>query len=160
MRESLEKCNPDLLSPYLDKELGEEEHSLVELHLKECQACKRKLEELMSLSGEFEGLIKNQSLPSTDHRVEDLVLKRIRRYEVALWKRLKDNLSWKRVMVPASGISVAVLFLLFSWQPGNRGPTAIVKSISGDVSSIYILETPGTRQTILWFKERSEGKTS
>ena len=37
----------------------------------------------------------------------------------------------------------------------ENGPSAVVSSFSGNVSSVIIMETPETRQTIVWFSENS-----
>ena len=160
MTESLKKCSPELLSLYLDRELDDEQYSRVKRHIRECQACKKELEDLSSLSRRIHVFMNDQSLPANSHIIKDPVLKKILENENNVFERIKNILSLKKIIIPATGMAVIVLLSLIFLQPNNIGPTAIVESVSGDVSSIYILETPGTRQTILWFNEKSERKTS
>lgn len=60
-----------------------------------------------------------------------------------------------KFLIPAAAM-VAIFFILFSLTGPSvsvSGPSAIVKSFSGDTSSVIILETPESRQTIIWFNE-------
>ena len=147
-------CDPVEISLFFDKELGTEDYARVERHMETCASCKEILEDLRRLSGQVKGHIVNQ-LSETDYAtVEENVLKGIERKSVPWWIRWREAFFSKKTLIPVTGLAAAmlVLFTLFRPQP-ITGPSAIITSLSGDISSVIIMETPKTRQTILWFSE-------
>ncbi|MDM8551666.1 zf-HC2 domain-containing protein [Desulfobacterales bacterium HSG2] len=141
------KCDPILLSQFFDHELEPEEYDRVSEHVRDCLSCRKSLLDNQSLSGFFRaGLGKTVARTRFDN-LEERVLSQVR-------NRKPQIGNWK-FLIPAAAM-VAILFLVFPLT-GPRvsvsGPSAIVESLTGDTSSVMILETPESRQTIIWFNE-------
>ena len=152
-------CNSELISRYHDGELGQAERSQVESHILECPSCNKTLEDLKSISDRYGAHLAQQSVGIDARETEKRVLDRLRREETPWWAKVKETSLSKKVLVSATATAcVALLLITVLQSPVPDSPSAIVTSVSGDVSSIIILEAPETRQTILWFNERPEGK--
>jgi anti-sigma factor RsiW len=158
-QENLSQCNPELISRYYDEELGQIERSQVESHILECPSCRQVLEDLKGISARYRDYLANQSAGIDGEGVERHVLGEIRRRKAPWWFKAKEALSLKKALIPATATAVMALLLFVVLRaPVPDSPSAIVSSVSGNVSSIIILEAPETHQTILWFNERPEGQ--
>ena len=154
MKDSTKSCNPELVSRFFDGELGQEETSQVSEHLETCPVCRESLENLRSISETV------RSYMGTAREVdvgglENKVIVEIQRKEAPWWSRAIYALFSKRVLIPAGAIaSFSLIFLTVFHNPAVNGPSAIVTSLSTSGSSVIIMETSETRQTILWFNEK------
>jgi anti-sigma factor RsiW len=147
-------CDPVLISRFFDGELGAEEYDRVAGHVKDCPACRKRLEELGILSKDMRSFLTG-SRPETSPELEQKLLEAIREKEIPWWVKMKEAFFSKRVLFPAGAVASAVLiFFSLFYTPAPSGPSAIVTSLSGSGSSVIIMETPRTRQTILWFDEK------
>ncbi len=154
-------CDLRLLNDFRDGELGGEERARVEKHLEKCGACKEKLREYDRISGIYKvGMDSTLSGTSFDG-LEEAVMKQIRKKRVSLWDKFTDLFLSKRFLIPVSSMATVLIICLalfrhgyFSEEP--TGPSAIVDSFTGDVTSVVIMETPESRQTIIWYSETPE----
>ena len=147
-------CDPIQISLFFDDELGAEDYTRVERHVETCASCRETLEDMRRLSGEVKGHIVHQYAETDFGLLEENVLKGIERKSVPFWRRWRDAFFSKRALIPVTGMAAAMLILLTLYRPQpSSGPSAIVTSLSGDMASVIIMETPHTRQTILWFSE-------
>lgn len=159
MPENMSLCNWELISRYHDGELGRMERSQVENHLLSCPSCSRFLEDLRGIADQYGGHLANQSAGIDTRQAERHVLDRLRREQSPWWTKAKKAFSLRKPLIPVTATAVMGLLLFMVLRaPVPDSPSAIVASVSGDVSSIIILEAPETRQTILWFNERPEGQ--
>ncbi len=154
MKDEFKICNTELISRFFDKELDAGEYARVAGHIRTCPACRKSLDEFATLSGDIKSHLTGSTEPDSA-RLEENVLKAIERKEAPWWIKSKEVLLSKKVLIPASVIAsfVFIFFTLF-YNPPVSGPSAIITSLSGGGSSVVILETPQTRQTILWFNEK------
>jgi len=160
MQENLSHCDSELISRYYDGELGQVERSQVENHILVCASCKKILEDLKAISSQYGAHLARQSVGVDTRETEEHVLDRLQRAEAPWWAKVKDTFLSKKILVSATATAcVALLLITVLRVPVPDSPSAIVTSVSGDVSSIIILEAPETRQTILWFNERPEGQS-
>jgi anti-sigma factor RsiW len=160
MQENLPHCDSELISRYYDEELNQTERSQVESHILVCPSCNKILEDLKAVSNQYGAHLARQSAGIDTRETEKHVLERLRREEAPWWAKVKDAFLSKKALVSATAtVCVALLFITVLRVPTPDSPSAIVTSVSGDVSSIIILEAPKTRQTILWFNERPEGQS-
>jgi len=157
MKREYARCDPAILNRFFDQELGQEERAAFSQHLKDCPSCQKALRENEHISAVFKaGLDKELSqinFNALDHKVSGL----IRRKKSRWWMMLKDFFASRKFFVPATA-AAAILILTFSLTRGPAslsGPSAIINSLTGDVSSVMIIETPKSRQTIIWFSEIS-----
>jgi anti-sigma factor RsiW len=139
----------------MDGELGTDEMAQVQRHLEDCPACQREFRELKAISTRFKSELDSVLSKVYPLNLEQQVWEQIQKKRVPWWTRLGDLLVTKRFLVPAT--AVAAMFILFFMLIGHptqvSGPSAIVDSFSGEISSAMILETPRSRQTIIWFTE-------
>ncbi|MDM8522234.1 zf-HC2 domain-containing protein [Desulfococcaceae bacterium HSG8] len=160
MKKNHDKCNPLLLNRFFDQELGPDEHARVSKHLRDCPSCQKALRENQSLSALVaDNFEKTVSGTRFDH-IEDNVLERIRNDRIPWQIKLKSLFAPKRLLIPA-GALVAIFILFFSLVKSPvpvSGPSAIINSFTGDISSVIIIETPESRQTIIWFNETADNK--
>jgi hypothetical protein len=130
----------------------------VESHILACPTCNKILEDLKEVSDLYRVHIAHQSVGIETRETEKHVLDQLRKEEAPWWTKVKDTFLSKKILVSATATAaVALLLITVLRVPAPDSPSAIVTSISGDVSSIIILEAPETHQTILWFNERPEG---
>ncbi|MBN1831081.1 MAG: zf-HC2 domain-containing protein [Deltaproteobacteria bacterium] len=160
MQGNLSHCDSELISRYYDGELGRVERSQVESHILVCSSCKKMLEDLKTISSQYGAHLARQPIGIDTRETEEHVLDRLRREETPWWAKVKETFLSKKILVSATATAcVALLLITVLRVPVPDSPSAIVASVSGDVSSIIILEIPETRQTILWFNERPEGQS-
>ncbi len=156
MKMRTDECDPTLVSRFYDGELGPERHDRVRAHIKRCPQCGKMLEELKTLSEHVKTYIIGDQLKSRSISLEDRVVDKIRKEDSAPWEKIRSALSLKRTWIPAVAIaSLALVFFTLLRTPGIPGPSAIITSLSGDTTSVIIMETPDTGHTILWFTEAS-----
>ena len=154
MKKDYITCDPNLLARLFDRELGRDEAARVGRHLKNCPSCQKELRENEVISSLFKASLDDQLSRIDLSDLEPRVLELIQRKMVPWRMRLRDLFVSKRFLVPATAIATILLFFCLTRPPGNvSGPSAIVDSFTGETSSVIILETPRTRQTILWFSE-------
>ena len=148
-------CDPDLISRFYDGELGVEEQLKVSEHLKGCASCEKLLREFRSVSVHFRAEYTETPSHADFEEIGGKVLNRIKRKKAFQIPNLKESFFSKRIYIPlaAAATVVLVLFSVFNIMGPNPGPSAIVNSFTGQVSSVMILETPGTHHTIVWFSE-------
>jgi anti-sigma factor RsiW len=159
MQGNLPFCNSELISRYYDGELGQAERSQVESHILVCPSCNKTLEDLKRISDQYGVHLAHQTAGIDTRETEKHVLDRLRREKAPWWAKAKETLLSKKTLISATATAVvAVLLITVLRVPVPDSPSAIVTSVSGDVSSIIILEAPETHQTILWFNERPEGQ--
>ena len=148
------KCDPTLLARLFDRELGLDEAARVGRHLKNCPSCQKELRENEDISTLFKAGLDDQLSRIDLSDLEQRVLEHIQRNRVPWWMRLRELFVSKRFLVPATAIATILLLFSLTRHPVTvSGPSAIIDSFTGEISSVIILETPRSRQTILWFSE-------
>ncbi len=153
MKKPSRNCNPVMVSRFLDKELDPADDSSVDRHINSCSSCRKMLDDLKTLSRQVRTHI--TGICDTDHAsIEKSLLETICKKKTPLGERVKEALLSKKVWIPVTAAaSLLLVFFTMFQTPGVTEPSAIIASLSGDVSSIVIIETTRTRQTILWFNE-------
>ena len=149
-------CDLILLSRYADQETKPEETRQVRAHLLSCPQCRQALAEQRQVAELLQqGIFAAQQAVDFD-RLEKRILTADRRRR-SIWSDVRDwVLSWK-VALPVAAAAALILFFftpLFQ-QPSPSGPSAIINSFTGRVTSVMILETPRSQQTVIWYSEES-----
>ena len=147
-------CEPMLLNRFFDGELDADEAAIVSTHIQTCSACRAFIAQSKTLSvlinDGIQELADLQVLDDLDVNVRHLINKK----KQPLRYRFKDVVFWKWSLIPTMAMVGLLFFFLWGPSPAmDAGPSAIVASVEGDVSSLVIMETPDTHQTIIWFKE-------
>jgi len=155
MKKDHTECDPILLGRFLDQELGPDQHARVEKHLRDCLSCQKAARNQRAFADLLNAKVgKAVSLTDFDH-LERQVLARVRDRQAPWWQEAVSLIFSRKILIPAATMA-AVLTLFFSYpRPPAQisGPSAIINSFTGDISSVMILETPKSRQTIIWFDE-------
>ena len=149
-----DRCDPILMERYLDHELNPEDRARAEAHLTICPACRRSLEKNRMVGELFRSDPAAVLTEGEKGALEAQVLAQASRHPWGAWDWLKATFTPKR-LVPLA-VATALLVVVFSYLLGPAppsGPSAIVNSFQGDVSSVVILETPDNHNTIIWFVE-------
>ncbi len=152
MADSQTICGTELLSRYFDGELDGDDLKKVKSHIDSCDSCRNRSSEYAGITAGFDSLLSADFI-GDDRVIEEKVIASIRKKSSrsAGWKNF---IFTKRSLVPAGlAASVMIIFMAFFNTPAPTGPTAIVSSLISNGSRVSILETPETRQTIIWISE-------
>ena len=153
MKKPSRYCDPVMVNRFLDKELDLADDASVDRHINSCPSCRKMLDDLNTLSRQVRTHI--TGICDTDHAsIEKSLLESICKKKTPFGDRMKEALLSKKVWIPVTAAASFLLVFFTMFKPiGVTEPSAIIASLSGDVSSVVIIETPRTRQTILWFSE-------
>ena len=137
---------------YLDHEMNPKEIQAFEKHLSWCSVCRKRVETLKTVSQLFARGVDTQT--SVSPSMEEEVIQKLKGSRTRFRKR-EILTSWKFYLQTAS-LAVITIITLVMFQ-GNRpiieGPSAIVETVDGNVSSVMIFETRQDKHTIIWYKE-------
>jgi len=150
-------CDLVLLNRYADQETDPEETRHVQAHLLSCSQCRQALAEQRQLAELLQqGVFAAQQAVDFD-RLEKRILT-VEHRRSGIWGDIRDwVLSWK-VALPVAAATAALILFFFTpvfQQPSPSGPSAIINSFTGRVTSVMILETPRSQQTVIWYSEES-----
>jgi len=146
-------CDTDLISRYHDRELGPEESLEIKAHIDSCPSCRNTLSGYAELTDKMQ-LTFNEVTAQDSLKIENRIIESIKEEKKVWWARWAELIFTKRILVPSALVaSIAVLITTFTLDNPALGPSAIVTSLSGSGSTVMIMETAETRQTILWFNE-------
>ena len=153
MKKSSPNCDPVMVSRFFDEELDSADYASIDRHINMCRSCKKMLDDLKSLSREVR-IHLTEICDADCASIEKSLLATICKKKTPFGERVKEALFSKKVWIPVTAVASLLIVFFTMFQPaGDNGPSAIIASLSGDVSSVVIIETPRTRQTILWFNE-------
>jgi predicted anti-sigma-YlaC factor YlaD len=146
-------CDTELISRYIDDELDSDELARLKTHITGCKSCRARVDDYGIIGAGLNSFVQAQTGTLTGEP-EYRVVEAIRRKNSAGIKGWKEVIFSKRILVPVGlAVSIIFMFMTFFSKPAPIGPTAIVSSLSGSGSSVVVLETAGTRQTIIWIGE-------
>ena len=146
--------DPVEISQFYDKELGPEDDDRARKHIDSCPICSDTFEDLKDLSERVGVHIFSQYSETDGATAEENVLKGIDRKNIPWWKRGRGTFFSKRTLIPVTTMAALIIALFTVLRPAPvPGPSAIISSLTTSMSSVIIMETPKTRQTILWFNE-------
>jgi anti-sigma factor RsiW len=149
MKRKIGACDPVLLDRFFDGETSADEGMRIEAHLAGCTRCRSYLEANRAIAGMMRGMV-NQGLASAE--MADLEERLVTRLE----RRRPGLLRPSRLVPLAAALGMLLwVFTTFLGPTPPNGPSAIVTSFQGDYTSVMIVETPDTRNTIIWFDETS-----
>jgi hypothetical protein len=155
MKRDNKKCDFAMLSRFYDQEVGSHEEGEIIRHLEHCRSCRKALQDNETVSAFLKAGIRAELSRSGVEKVEEDVMAVIHGEELSWWKRYKGLSLSKAFYVPAAAAAVFLLIFLSVFRSPSPipGPSAIVESVKGEVSSVMIFETEKSRQTVVWFNE-------
>ena len=154
MNNATDRCDPALMDRFFDNEVDEAEGAWAKAHLAGCPSCRRFQLENQAIGDLFRSELDGVLTGADKTMLEEQVITQVGRHHSRGWGWLKELFAFKRLIPLAAVAGMLVLvfgYLFVSDVPA--GPSAIVTSFQGDYSSVMIMETPETRNTIIWFVE-------
>jgi anti-sigma factor RsiW len=156
MKKAYGECDEELIGRYLDGEISQEEYDRIGRHLTDCPSCQKILRDNQGISTVFREVLGREVSQADFADLETRALGQIRQKENPWWERIFKPAFSAKLLLPASAIAALILFFAIARGPATiSGPSAVIEAFSGEVSSVMIIETPESRQTILWYKESS-----
>jgi hypothetical protein len=157
-----------LLEKYFDREMTDEERSLVEAHLLDCQACQdrlRSMEEIRDLlKAPIEEAVQKENFQWIWQKIE----RGIRLEEkLTFWETLRSWLQisplfQRKVWIPAVAAMAIILLitlpLLFKKIPSYPSPS-VVEYVESRTHNVMVYELEKAKVTIIWLFEESEKET-
>ncbi len=170
MQRNLCHTDPVLLSQYTDGELEPDQADQIRRHLSQCPECRRQVEANRRLASRLNAAINQHEAMIDADAFEFETLARTSSQKDNLRNKIRRFLFSGKALVPASVVACVLFLLLFLTyrfidqdisQPKHRSPvqtaaaapSAIIDSFSGEASAVMIMETPHSRETILWYNE-------
>ncbi|BBO80344.1 anti-sigma factor family protein [Desulfosarcina ovata] len=152
-------CDEALLNRYLDGQLDPMEQQRMESHLAHCRECRR---QVAILSGFSRGLCRRieQASETVDFSAleKEVVIKALRPSRAVGGNPLLAAMKFLVPMAATAGVLLFFAHSHFLAKP-DVGPSAIINSFTGSMSSVMIFETPNTHQTILWYNETTDAES-
>lgn len=160
MAEPCKKYSSEQISRFVDRELSNETLKAIEDHQKTCTQCRDLIVSYQAFGKQFSDHA-DQKITAIDPEKIKAGLESKRTARPGLFKGwTRQNIYLKLASIVAIvGISLAV----FQSIPGTRlrpagpealiEPSAIVKSLDTDFSSVMIIETQKQKHTIIWYSE-------
>jgi len=152
-------CNLVLLSAYADGELSRRALEHADQHLAQCQRCQEALEQYAELSTAFRSTMQHRYPVAAMAALDGKIFEHWQRHHyVGWWDRFRRRLysKWMLVPVTAAVAAVAIWLPFQTNRPVSPSPSAIVQSVSGDLASVMIMQTPATQQTVIWISETDD----
>lgn len=147
-------CNDytfEQINLFVDNELPQDEHDAIAAHCSSCPVCKYRLEQLSAVSDVFTRHVNQQTASMDAGRFQPDA----GRYDKTLFGNVLD-LFGKNIYVKLVSVA-AIILISFLMVDSNiltpAGPSAIVKSVDTERSSVMIFETQKQKHTIIWFSE-------
>jgi predicted anti-sigma-YlaC factor YlaD len=158
-----------LLEKYFDDEVTDEEKSLVETHLLDCQVCRdvlSSMEELRTLIRvPVEEAVEQEDFPWVWQKIE----KEIRSQEKPSWWQVLRSrvdlrfLLQRRVLIPVMATIAILLFittqLIIKKTPSFSYPS-VVEYVESNTYNVMVFESEKTKATVIWLFEAPEQNSS
>lgn len=156
MKENRFECDQMMLSLMRDGELGANDMALAEAHVRDCELCRKILADHQSVADTFATGLQDAYSHVNERKLDQEIMDRVRKSKTPWWAGVFDWIPARHLLIPATAVAAVVVISIsmFTFRPAAmNGPSAIIDSFSGDVTSVVFLETPETRQTIIWYTE-------
>ncbi len=150
-------CDEIRLNLYLDGELGDNETEWMEAHLKDCSACRKTAATVVAFTRAFRRRVKDATNTIDFVALEKQVIKKtLPRYVPQ--SAFANFFNVIKFWFPATLFAGFLLFFIYTNFIAKPAPvsSAIINSFSGSVTSVMIFETPGKRETILWYNQDTD----
>jgi hypothetical protein len=157
-----------LLEKYFDREVTEEERSLVQGHLQDCPACRDALHSMER----FRNLIKSPLEETMEREDFPWVWQKIERgiqleERPTVWESLRSLLDItphlkKRVLIPAVAALIVILItapLLFKNTTSYPSPS-VVEYVESPTFNVMVYESENSKMTVIWLFEGPEEESS
>jgi len=151
-----------LLEKYFDREMTDEERSLVEAHLLDCQACQdrlRSMEELRNLvKAPVEEAVQNEDFQWIWQKIERGIRLEERH---TFWETLQawlqiSPLFQRKVWIPAVAAMAIILLItipLFFKKTPSLLDQSVIEYVESQTHNVMIYESENKKVTVIWLFE-------
>ncbi|MBU1342619.1 MAG: zf-HC2 domain-containing protein [Proteobacteria bacterium] len=155
MKKTCDNYAPEDMSRFVDNELPPNLHREFAQHLIHCPSCSRVVEQYRSITSVFSGHADQEVLKIDGIKLKQKLEKSLQNSEKTTFGNVFGLLG-KNIYLKLASITAILMISLFAFQGslfGPSGPSAIVKSVNTDFTSVMIIETQKEKHTIIWFSE-------
>jgi anti-sigma-K factor RskA len=161
-------CPSDLLDKYFDREVTEEERTMMEGHLSQCQACRDVLTAMDGLRHLIKDPVDKHDQEENFHWVWQKIEREIQRKEEPAWKEFLGR--WldvglflrRRVWIPAAAVAVAIVIALtpyfFRESPPSSSDFSVVEYVESQSHNVMVYESEKGTMTVIWLLDDQEGE--
>jgi len=158
-------CPSELLEKYFDQEVTEEERTIVEGHLFQCQACRETLTALDGLRHLVKDPVDKHDQEENFHWVWQRIEREIQRKEEPAWKGFLGR--WldvglflrRRVWIPAAAVAVAIVIALtpyFFKESPSSSDLSVVEYVESQSHNVMVYELEKENVTVIWLLDGQE----
>ncbi len=156
MGDDQKHCNQEMLSRYVDREASPEQMRRIELHLQRCSSCRQYVQLHGDLAQRLQRVVSASRERVDFDELEQRIVSAARRHPDRRGQLREALFSWKLLLPVAATAALALFFFTSLFQsPPPPGPSAIINSFTGRVSSVMILQTPQSHHTVIWYSEEA-----
>lgn len=143
------------LGSFVDKAVDASQADRIKAHIDTCAHCSHVVDNINQISRVFARKVSKEVRQIDTGTLENRVLSKVHGNQGRFYKKVFDYFSPKLyVKIAALVVIMVVGFTYFTGTPVTvASPSAIVKSVNGNMSSVMIFETQKTKHTIIWFSE-------
>ncbi len=156
MKTKCSKYTSEEISRFVDNELFEDQYKTLAQHIEQCPHCSELSNQYKTLSTVFNNHVHEKENLKIDKALLEQKFDRVmQNHEKIPWGNI-FGFSKKYILVKLTSIAMISLISLFILQKAlftPTGPSAIVKYVDTDYSSVMIIETQKEQHTIIWFNE-------
>ncbi len=155
MNKKCTQFSSEQISQYVDQELPFDLSREIFEHEKSCPLCRDLIRQYHTLSELFSDHT-NRHAAAIDTETLDQSMGELHTGSLKKDMPSFGRLFGKNIYLKLASIVAIVMISLVAFQDhrtGAAGPSAIVKSINTDLSSVMIIETEKKKHTIIWFSE-------
>lgn len=154
-KQTCQTYKSEIISRFVDNELSCDEQAAVKNHMEHCPACRTTADQYESISKIFKEHTSRQvSSMQTDILTQN-VISHLPDKEKN-WQSMISGWFGKAIAFKLAGLAMVMVIGFFAFHNSfstPSGPSAIVKSVDTDFSSVMIIETQNKKHTIIWFSE-------
>lgn len=147
MKKPCSKYTKEIISQFVDNELDPASTMELSSHLGICPDCAELVARFQTIGIVFSNHAATQAAqisPLAPHPLDP-------GKPGGLFGWTIDHLAIKLASLTA--VAVLMILAVFQWTPPPGDPSAIVKSLDTNASSVMIIETLSEKHTIIWFSE-------
>ena len=154
-----------LLEKYFDREVTDEERSIVEGHLQGCRTCQEALKTMEGLRHLIKAPVDEADRQEDFYGVWQKIERRIQQEEKSAWKEsIRQRLDLtplfrKRVWIPAAAAIAILLMVLtpyFYKKTLSSSETSVVEYVESQTHNVMVYELEKDNVTVIWLLEGPE----
>jgi len=160
MKRECSKYTSEDISCFIDNEYcsnssGSGQEIAMAEHIQQCRYCSEESRRYRTLSDRFKNHVNDTIFQVDSAVIKHKLIKVMQDHEKKSWKNI-FQVSRKYIFLKLTTIVLILFACIFTYQKIHflpNGPSAIVKYLDTDYSSVMIIETQKEKHTIIWLGE-------